>query len=190
MHDDPVIKIEIVQPSGIGSPQLGPAPTDEGVLPELVPVGGHAVFGGIFAAAVERPIVDTVSSADDSRGKIAIGATQCDVGLALAEVAKVLAIVQLDQDFGVTLVQLSQDRGEDADCEDFLGRDSDGAARVAGESGGSFGKTGSRAFYLLCASKKGISAHQLHRMSSLEPLQVQVHRLRRARHIRDDENLL
>ena len=59
-----------------------------------------------------------------------MSAAQRDVGLTLAEVAKVLAIIELDHDLRMALMQFAQHRREQHH-EDFLGGNSNGAAGVA-----------------------------------------------------------
>src|SRR5215213_8546490 len=100
------------------------------MLPELGAAGRNSVAGGIIPAAVEGPGVVAEAAADHAGSQVAVSAAQGNVGLALAEVAKVLAVVQLDHDFGVALVQLAQDRREQRHREYLLRRNADGAAGV------------------------------------------------------------
>ena len=93
---------------------------------------------GVIPAAIERPIVDPDAPADDAGSEVAVSASERDIGFAFAQVAKVLAIVELDHDLGVTLVKLAKHGSEQADGEDFLSGDSNLACRVPGDGRGGF----------------------------------------------------
>src|SRR4051794_24138241 len=99
----------------------------------------HTVLRGVIAAAVERPLVFAEPPPDDARPKLADGAAKGDVRLALAKIAKVLAVVELDHDLWVALMKLAQHRGEQRH-ENLLARDPDGAAGVALLRGCRFGE--------------------------------------------------
>src|SRR5947209_505260 len=90
----------------------------------------NPVLGGIIAAAVERPVVGSQSSADNSGAKLSHCTAQRDIGLAFTEVAEVLAVVELDHDLRMALVELAKHRREER-YENLLGRDPHSSARVA-----------------------------------------------------------
>src|SRR5438105_5989589 len=100
------------------------------MLPEFGAVGRDPVLGGVVPAAIERPMVWPEAAADNAGSEVAMSAAQRDVGLTLAEVAKVLAIIEFDHDLRMALMQFAQHRREQHH-EDFLGGNSNGAAGVA-----------------------------------------------------------
>src|SRR3954463_9110555 len=100
------------------------------MFPELCAARRDPVPGGIVPAAIKGPGIIAEASADDAGSNIAIRAAERDICLALAEVAKILAVVELDHGFGVAVVQLAQDRREQRHREYLLRGNANGAAGV------------------------------------------------------------
>src|SRR5438874_10168932 len=100
------------------------------MLLQLFAGSRHAVLRGVIAAAVERPLVLAEPPPDDARAKLADRTAQGDVRFALAKIAKVLAVVELDHDLRVALMKFAEHRSEQRH-ENLLARDPDRAARVA-----------------------------------------------------------
>src|SRR5260221_230779 len=123
----------------------------------------HTVLGRVVAAAVKRPMVVSEPPPDDSRAKLPGRAAQGDIRLALAKVAEVLAIVEVDDDLGMALVELTQHRRQQGYRENVLRRDPDRAARIAllGSrrfrecSGGHFHLAGTVDQLLTCGRRPG-----------------------------------
>src|SRR4029453_10203242 len=78
--------------------------------------------------------------ANDPGAEIAKGTAQGNVGFALAEVAEFLAVVELDHDFGVAVMQFAKHRRQQSHREYFLGGNANGAARVSRVRGRGLGK--------------------------------------------------
>src|SRR5690348_7474858 len=111
VHGDLALEPEGLEPCLVVQPQMTSAASDERVLLELGQARGNPVARRIVAAAVERPVIDAELPSDEAAGLgVAFGAAQRDVGLASPEVPHLLAGIEVDQDMGVALVKLAEDR--------------------------------------------------------------------------------
>ena len=130
--------------------------------------------GSVIATAVERPVVRSQTPTDNTRADISESAAQGDVSLALAEVTKVLAVVELDQYLRMLFVKLAQ-HGRQQCHKDFLSSDADRAAGVANLGGGGFSKAGYRSVNLAGAIQQLLASRgeRIASLSFLEDLQAE-----------------
>src|SRR5690242_16541377 len=116
MHRNLAFESQCLQPCLVVEPQTAAPAAADWVLLEIAQTARRAVTRSIVPAAVERPIVDAELPPNEPRGLLlALGAAERNVCLACAEVADLLARVELDQYLGMKFVQLSQDGRQQRD---------------------------------------------------------------------------
>src|SRR4051794_14427593 len=93
-------------------------------------------------------MVGTEATTDNAATELAGRAPERDVSLAFAKVAEILAVIELDHDLGMLLVQFTKHRREQSHSEDVLRRDPDRAARVALFGRRGFGEGGGGNFHV------------------------------------------
>src|SRR4051795_13759157 len=98
MHCDLALQPQRLQPGLIVDPQVAAATADEGVVLEVCECARDAVAGRIIPAAVKRPVVDAELPADETCGLVRGSTPKRDIRLASAEVADLLAGVELKHD--------------------------------------------------------------------------------------------
>ena len=122
------------------------------MFPKLRASRRDAVRRRVISTAIKRPVVVGEPPPDDSGADVTLSAPQCDVGFAIAEFAKVLTVIELDEDLWVALVELAKDWREQGDGEDLLGGDAHRPAGVASMAGRGLGKAARRKLDLPGAS--------------------------------------